>query len=311
MKVFIHIGHHKTGSTFLQKKVFKNHPNIKLINRYEAQKVFLKKGSFFFERKIARKWFSEQVSSLQKEQNRIIVISDEELSGNIHTGGNGGYLAKEVADRLFSVIPDAHILIFIRNQFEIIESAYRQYIKKGGTFSVNRYLFDTTGHYHRFPQFSFDHFEYNHVIKYYTSLFGADNVHIFIYEKMRENISLFFNDFFSELGIPPLDYMEKIVQKRVNEKFSFASVALARITNRFYGADPINRRVILNIPFFYKTCKRFYKRLDNISLIKSFDREKRMLSKKAVDHIALRYRDSNRELSDMLGVDLGVYGYPV
>jgi hypothetical protein len=310
VNTLIHIGYHKTGTTFFQKVVFKNHPNLRLIDRNEVQRVFLRVGSFSFNPAAAAKWFSGQMDQIHSEKDWL-VISDEELSGNIHTGGNGGYLAKEMAERLFSVLPDAHISIHIRNQYEMTESVYRQYVKKGGTFNIKKYLFNNDGFNHRFPQFSFEHFEYEKLIKYYISLFGKDNIHIFIYEEMRNNIDIFLERYFLELQMPLVNNIIQTDRKRVNERLSFISVFFARFTNRFYGLDPINRRVIFHTPLFNKVFRLVYKELDKMRYIKYLDRKRSLLNGEIRNYIKEHYAKSNKELSDILGIDLSRYGYPM
>ena len=310
MNTLIHIGYHKTGTTFFQDIVFRNHPNVRLIDRSEVQKVFLRIGSFSFNPDAAAKWFSGQKDDIHSEKDWL-VISDEELSGNIHTGGNGGYLAKEMAERLFSVLPDAQISIHIRNQYEMIESVYRQYVKKGGTFNIKKYLFDNDGFNHRFPQFSFEHFEYEKLVKYYMSLFGKENIHIFIYEEMRNNIDTFLEKYFLELQMPVVKDIIQTGKKRVNERLSFVSIFFARFTNRFYGSDPINRRVFLHIPLFNKVCRSVYKEIDKMPFIKNLDRKRSLLNGEMRGYIKEYYAKSNEELSDILGTDLSCYGYPM
>ncbi|MBI2359516.1 MAG: hypothetical protein HYV04_11560 [Deltaproteobacteria bacterium] len=308
-RVFIHIGYHKTGSTFLQKIFLPRHPQLMLVDRREVQKFFLRVGSLSFDPVRVREWLGmrmQEAASLA----RHVAISDEELSGNIHTGGSGGYLAKEIADRLYSVAPYAHIVIFIRNQFEMIESCYRQYVKKGGTFGIKRYLFHDMPN-HRFPQFSFEHFEYDKLIAYYIKFFGRDHMHVFPYEELRENRDAFLQRFFPELGLNPLENLEGWAEITANPSYSFASVYLARLTNRFYGLDPINRRVVLHIPGLYKRCKRFYSAMDRTRWIRRLDGNFSFLDENIRHYIMDRYAPSNWELYRLLSLPLHSYGYPM
>jgi len=309
VKTLVHIGYHKTGSTFLQRRIFKHHPHIQLVNRKELKKVFLRVGSLAFDAARAGEWIAAQRPKAGNGR-KVLVISDEELSGNIHTGGNGGYLPKEVADRLRAVLPDAQIAIFIRNQYDIIESVYRQYVKKGGTLRIKKYLFDRGGLNHRFPLFSFDHFDYRPLIAYYISLFGRERVHVFLNEEMKKDIDAFLADFFARTAIPPAGQASEQERKWANVRMSFASIFLARLTNRFYGSDPINRRVIVHIPGFYRFWRHLYRGIDRLSLVRKVDRKRSFLSAPLRDHITKRYGSSNRQLADLIDVDLSGHGYP-
>lgn len=70
-----------------------------------------------------------------------------------------------MGQRLKTVLPNARIVIFIRNQTEMIASVYKQYVKEGGTHSPRRflhpelYLSEYGFHPAHVPSFSFDHFE--------------------------------------------------------------------------------------------------------------------------------------------------------
>ena len=93
-----------------------------------------------------------------------LIISDEELSGNPHTNGNGGLMQRLILERLKLLTESYEIKLFctIRKQTEVIESSYRQYIKKGGTRRLDEYLqlncsINTR---YRNPGFSVFHFDY-------------------------------------------------------------------------------------------------------------------------------------------------------
>ena len=82
-KILFHIGYHKTGTTFLQRNVFCL-PEFNLISRKDTQKQLLALDPYRFNVDGFEDWLSEKCIS-----DKLNVISDEELSGNIHTGGNG------------------------------------------------------------------------------------------------------------------------------------------------------------------------------------------------------------------------------
>lgn len=154
-----HIGYHKTGTTWFQVNYYPRIYDLQLISREETQKILLKPRPFDF--------------SLDKVKNQInsntqkrLVFCDEELSGNIHNGGLNGLLTKEIGYRIKESFPNAIVVLFIRNQIDMIASVYNQYVKKGGTLSIEKYLFPDQSDYHRFPLFSFEHFKYHKLIEF-------------------------------------------------------------------------------------------------------------------------------------------------
>ncbi|WP_181347753.1 hypothetical protein [Thalassobacillus sp. CUG 92003] len=301
----VHIGYHKTGTTFLQNVLFPEHPEIFYVNRPITQRLFLRIGSLFFDVEKTKKEINRLLEQLDPNQ-KALVFSDEELSGNIHTGGNGGYLSKEVADRIYKTMPDAHIVITVRNQVSMIDSVYKQYVKKGGTFGLKKYLYDNGGANHRFPQFSFTHFEYDQLINYYIKLFGPDNVHVFIYEKARKDRE-YYNNMLEELGLSRLEDLNKLVDKQENPSYSTISLRIARIFNHFYGKDPINKKGIMNLPLLYKGMKKILYKFELSNIINS---KKSSLDKSTEQYIKEYYKESNRNLEAIVGDDLSKFNYP-
>ena len=175
MKNIFHIGYHKTATTWFQKEFYPK-TNRKFVLRKDIQ-------AFFYDRKKINFPASNSV------------FCDEELSGNIHNGGLSSFLSESVANKI-ATIKDSEVILFIRNQKDIIASSYLQYIKEGGTYSLNRYL------YHKeFPRnnraslFSFKHFDYYDKIKMYENLLGKENVYVYIYEEFLENPKSFIAKF--------------------------------------------------------------------------------------------------------------------
>ena len=89
-KIIIHIGYHKTGTSWFQKTYFKLHPEFHLINRKFIQKHILKPSSYSFNSKEVKALFLKEVHDVSSDV-KYFVISEEELTGNPHSGGKGGY----------------------------------------------------------------------------------------------------------------------------------------------------------------------------------------------------------------------------
>lgn len=309
MNILVHIGYAKTGTTYLQRDVFKKHPRVELLDRKEVREVFLDVGSLHFSRERAADWFALKGDNVVPPRDWI-VISEEELSGHILSGGNGGYLAKEIADRFHAVVPEARIVIFVRNQYDMIESTYRQYVKRGGSLGARSFLFNNGSRY-RIPLFDFDHFDYVRLIRYYISLFGREQVFVFLQEDMQADTAAFMKEFFSRLGMPFHREEEKDRTRSRNDRMTRFSLPLARIANRFYDRFPINRRVILHLPPVYHAMRKVCRAIDHPDFVKKWDRGKSTLPNDVREFIGERYGAGNTELAELIGVDLGARGYPV
>jgi len=111
-QVYIHIGIHKTGTTFLQECFF---PQIKDIMYYYKTHNY------------------DRIPDL----GLPILISDEEISRSMpHT--DGGF--KNLTD-LKVLYPDAKVIIGVRGYKSWFKSCYAQYIKSGGYMTFKQYKY--------------------------------------------------------------------------------------------------------------------------------------------------------------------------
>ena len=106
MRLFIHVGLHKTGTTFLQREIF---PNI------------------------------------IKNNKNIDIISKESFSGdilNMHSLYKMFINRFTILEHLHKLYPSAKIILGVREKSSWLDSLYRQYIKQGGTLDYINW-FDT------------------------------------------------------------------------------------------------------------------------------------------------------------------------
>ena len=108
------------------------------------------------------------------------LFSYEGLTG--HHYRSGFMNRSQIARRLKQVGID-RVLITIRNQFDALESAYKQYIKGGGVLRFRDYItFDSSKTRYLDPRY----FDYHLVHNLYASTFGPSNVLMLQHERLRE-----------------------------------------------------------------------------------------------------------------------------
>jgi hypothetical protein len=107
--IVIHVGLHKTESTFLQKEIFPKIENAEVFGF--ANRTFTIKTEF--------------------SKNKINIISEEGLSGNLHTK-NKTADGITIAYRLKVLFPNAKIIVIFRKKDQWLKSLYSEYIKLGG-----------------------------------------------------------------------------------------------------------------------------------------------------------------------------------
>src|SRR5215217_1431938 len=199
MRPLLHIGYHKTGTTWLQRQVFSNaEAGFSFVARPPAlRSAFVVVDPFDFEPQIVRKNFEPKIWEAQ-EKDLVPVLSFERLSGSPYAGG---YDSRPIADRLAAAFPDARIMLVIREQTRMLVSTYKQYIRKGGAASFRQYITMPTGA-GRMPVFRFEFLEYHRLIGYYQRLFGPEDVLVLPYELLEGGPKAFLQRIGEFAGVP-------------------------------------------------------------------------------------------------------------
>jgi hypothetical protein len=224
--LLFHIGYHKTATSFLQQQLFEKSTEFNRINQYEINRSLIYPGPFHFDEHICKEFITENTKN-----DVINVFSNERLSGGPHSGGRD---SKELANRIKKVAPNAKILIAVREQFSAILSSYNQYIKAGGSLSLNEYIKPKTKR--DLKRFRKEHFEYHHLVGYYIDLFGKENVLCVPFCALIKNEKLFINtilDFLKLSSFHKEKILKNISPKIVNKSFNYRQLFLLKYLNPF------------------------------------------------------------------------------
>ena len=286
MKNLFHIGYHKTATTWFQKKFY---PLLKNYNQVDRSKI----RAFFYEN-------NYQDFSSKKNQ----IFCDEELSGNIHNGAYLGLLSENIATKI-SKFENPKVIIFIRNQYDIIVSSYLQYIKEGGNYSFSRYIehkeFERSN---RSSLFSFKHFDYKNLIHKYQSLIGKENVYIYLFEDFITDQELFISSFIKDHNLE-ID-LNKGDFKKNNNSYSYVSLFFARIINSFSRKNVLYKYYIIHLPFIYEYAREILRRIKIFPV-----RSRSFLNDEFRQIINKKYSDSNKSIAKEYNLDLDKYNYPL
>jgi hypothetical protein len=227
--LLIHIGYHKTATTWLQEHLFRN-ASLGFAVRNGADRVlreFVSRGPFVFDPARTQTALLKHALDMPASAH-IPVITQERLSGSPHTGG---YDSQSIASRLKQVFPEARILVVIREQQAIILSGYKQYVRNGGRQSLGRYLAPPDNGANHIPAFRYEFFEYHYLIQYYQSLFGSGQVLVLPYESFVRQPHEFVSQIRSFCALP--DCSEQIsampFQERSHPSFSVYATGLKRL----------------------------------------------------------------------------------
>lgn len=302
--MLIHIGFHRTGTTWLQEIFFKQYPKFEIVASHEE--VYLKivhPNCLDFSIDEACDFFHNRIQTCCNS-GKTPVISSEILCGSPF---NGGRESKIIADRIGKIFPMAKILIVIREQISMITSTYKQYVLGGGVGNLNQFISPPSLSF-SYNWFNPEHFKFHRLIKYYISIFGKSNVKIMFFEEFVKDKTLFCNNILRYLDLSEMDtelFNSRKSQKKFNQSLSDISVYLKRYLNRLVRTKT-NPYPIVNIPFIQNFGLGSLIFLDRFVLNRlNFKKTEKKLRSKYEDF----FSDSNRELSEIINRDLSELGY--
>lgn len=303
----IHIGFHKTGTSWFQQSLYPRVVSHCLADRDLVRSTFMGGDAFAFDAAEARR-------DLENASNgKPVLICEEDLSGILHVGAASTYIAKIVAGRLHDSFPEAEIIIFVRAQPDAAASWYAQYVREGGTASPRRYFFPDE---YLFPgrntpfkiaRFDFSQLDYAGLIQEYDRLFGRDRVHVFALEMLTGDPT-FVLQRLRDIG---LDFPDEVPMRRVNAAYRKGLMPIARATALFTARSVENKRTLLHLPFWFKGRLRLLNFLDRLPLFGPRVQPADVLDAPTRGWIAAYFWRGNQWLQERMGIDLEPLGYPV
>jgi hypothetical protein len=305
MNIYLHVGYPKVASTWFKKKFLPHVKNIKVYDRAIVRECFHEPGAFDFDADLVRK-------KLEPIDVRDIWISEELLTDRSWTGGVQGFVTKEVANRLHEVFPQANIIIFIRNQIDILASFYLQYIKSGGNYNIQKFLYPgkyLVGGANRLV-ISPDFFLYDKVIKYYCDLFGRNKVHIFVFEEFKENPKEFISQFSSTFGLKL--NINEIDFSAANMGYRRFILPVRKFTNIFSRNGPFNKYYLIHIPKINYLCKSYLEKANQFRIFGIRLNSVKILGEKNTAYFKKYYAKSNQILIKEYGLNtIRKHNYPL
>lgn len=160
IEVYLHVGLHKTGTTFLQRSIFKNLDDFDVLFAWSNMNQLVGK-------------------------KKSVIISNESFSGicyqsNISESyyeqfcGNMAYLK--------SLYPNSKVIAGFREPSSLINSLYKQHLQEGGVLKFNEFFnLNNTG------LLKLEDFYFSKYTNLLVNKFGEENSFIFNYEDLGKN----------------------------------------------------------------------------------------------------------------------------
>lgn len=304
----VHIGFHKTGSTWLQAELFHRdsqdfvplsrdgHPKYLGSHFIRDEEGYLL-SSFVIQSERIRGEVADLLEALGSD-DRIPVVSNERLSG---TPYSSAFDARLIADRIHAALPNARILIVVREQCSMILSTYLQYLQVGGVDRLSKFL-DRRYDGHQ-PGFSPNTLKYDGLVAHYHNLFGRERILTLPYELLsRDPAALVAR--ISRFVDRPLPFANEQLSKRHNvAKKDWVRRRLPEV-NFLARPSSVNAHSPLHVSGFNRAVDWTNRWITRFARV-----DDSSLKRQVREWVEDRYCASNRALSELMGEDLSQYGY--
>jgi Sulfotransferase family len=312
--VLVHIGYHKTGTKWLRAALFRDPATGYGWVPKESPPVraLVRERPLEFDAAATRAQLEPLVAEVE-QAGLLPVVCWGRFAGQAFSGGHD---AKEIADRLHAVLPESRILAVIREQQSMIVSTYKQYVKAGGAASLRSFLEPADEQGFRVPTFDYEYFEYDRLLGYYRSLFGADSVLVLPYEQLVRDRREFVTRVADFAGRPVAeDVLERMLRaKRTNPAQSALVLGATRPLNRFGPRNELNPSPLLDSKRIAAFAAQVRKKVDPAGFGPTralAERSERRLRDAVAAAVGDRYANSNRVTAELFGLALESYGWPV
>ena len=233
------------------------------------------------------------------------IFSDDVLCGRLFNSGI------DAVDYVYKSHPNAKILIVIRSQPSIINSAYKTYIKRGGIWDFPRYTKEIL---HR------KKYDFFLMVEKYIRFYGKKNCKVMVFEDLIRSPDEYIKNIVRFIGGQKVVKHDMAPVKPApsnlyNELLRYINI-LARIINflgfdTFYGKIFGNNKSLLSWRF-----RKFFTRWGITLDEKIFKRlgitgSYQYGFKRMLPVIETTYAENNTKLSNLIRKDLALYKYPI
>jgi hypothetical protein len=226
--VIIHIGLHKTGTRFFQRAVLRGlDPQKYAVNPEPLYSCLHDAARYPGDAARANAARAAAGKTRAAIGGRTLVISDPALSGDMYSS-HAGY--RENLELVAELFPEAHIIYFVRQHADWLQSAYRQSLKKGAGQSIERFLNFYDGQFYpRIGRLVLGArnvealtLSFVEIYRAYADKFGPERVYLFRQEDLRRRSQEVYSRLIEVLGLTAMPSLPR----RVSGNRSFSALAI-------------------------------------------------------------------------------------
>lgn len=303
LPLYVHVGLPKTGTTAIQVNIFQKHSQIEYIGKYIKQSpryssladIVNSVSRADYNAETAQAWqdviFDARDTAVLNGK-RSILFSEELL----YPLGNAN--CSEIADHVKNVFLPDKVLITLRNQLDIIRSYYIHRLSHGReSVDFEKYLEAN------FDSVFKNSLNYLNSIQKYEELFGAENLLVLFYEDLVSSPEKYTLEITNFLNVDGLN-LEKISRENTaTSNRAIKSREYIKIFQKYKNLILPNTHFGRFIPGFIKNFSKSYVESGAPPEIQYSDHWR--------VRIEQQFAESNRNLAQKLGRDLGTLGYSV
>ena len=225
MKYFLHIGPHKTGTTYIQREcVTRRTELLNLGIHYPAiwnDQLYSHLGIYHQLRQGHNDFFAANFAQFLADapNAEYALISSENLEELSQEAI--GILARHFTPS------ETKIIYYARRWQPLLYSLWQEYIKHGGVKILPEYLMEETNNY-----FSNPGLNYNIVLDKFANVYGADNVIVRSYDNLTGSGENLFNDIVSVITETKSSLSEH--NYLTNQAFNILDIEIVRILNSIF-----------------------------------------------------------------------------
>jgi hypothetical protein len=296
----VHVGIHKTGSSFLQRRVFP-HLQDAVYNgpdcwRDDSIKEMDRQLRFWNPLYVDTRAWAQTIAALRVQQGkRLFFYSQESLVGRLLDGYRDH---ESITILLKRILGEAKVLIVFRRQDTWIESAYRQTLHLGFSVTPEAFLQWRHGKFYPVARPSYmalslnaQQLDWSLFVENYQRYFGEANVLALPYELMQADLVSFLDHFYAFAGFQPFHPEDVVYENRGYSPF------VGRI------AYQVNR-LVLSARSKRVLRRLFQERIDRLWYQSGF-----LVPEDLRRSVLSLYIEQNQKLQRLCGFDLAQFGY--
>lgn len=304
-KTVLHIGANKTASTTLQRCLFPYAKGLVYLGEdcegYEDIRAVM--DSMVFDDDLHSRWedakkiFADYKDKV-KEDETFLYSNEDIMTSRVPS---------QIAKRMKELLPDAEIVLVIRNQMTAVTSMYANhgaYLRGVPRNYFHRYVsFDQwMNHTFNFMNYSLlDSYFYNQILELYEELFGKDKIHILFFEDFVKNKEKFVGQLSDVLNIDKDEALKLLGNKVERRRNTMREYNYHKFRGWFFPSISFSKL----LPLGGVAKDILNKFLEGGPSASGF------MTKKWEEKIFDLYKEDNARLAKKYNLPLKEYGYPI